>query len=283
MPRRWKVTILLFVPSDEDGGMGIYMKKKTAFILIAVLTLGLFAGCGGAASESKSSEEIAAEAASSQEMTSESAAAEDAAAEDAATGSAAAEESGSPKSTAGGEVDLDSLKTLGDAFALQGKDEDINQRGFSEDKYIYVFSIAGVPYRVTADLPADVSEKLFALEFDENYEKNEMELVSGLEITSRENLNDQILPQEELDALVGKTGQELFDAGWREGSFYNTETLEVSLEYGPFSYKMQFDGEVPPEDAEDFDVYTGLADKKVLDVAFEGLGDATYMEEEESV
>ena len=195
------------------------MKKKTAFILIAVLALGLFAGCGGAASGNKSSEETAAAAASSQEMTSESAAAEDAAA-----GSSAAGESGSPKSAAEGEVDLESLKTLGDAFALQGKDEDINQRGFSEDKYIYVFSIAGVPYRVTADLPADVSEKLFALEFDENYEKNEMELVSGLEITSRENLNDQILPQEELDALVGKTGQELFDAGWREGSFYNTET-----------------------------------------------------------
>ena len=254
------------------------MKKKTAFILIAVLALGLFAGCGGAASGSKSSEETTAEAASSQEMTSESAAAEDA-----ATGSSAAGESGSPKSAAEGEVDLDSLKTLGDAFALQGKDEDTVQRATYEDKYIYVFSIAGVPYRVIADLPADVSEKLFALEFDENYEKNEMELVSGLEITSRENLNDQILPQEELDALVGKTGQELFDAGWREGSFYNTETLEVSLEYGPFSYKMQFDGEVPPEDAEDFDVYTGLADKKVLDAAFEGLGDATYMEEEESV
>jgi hypothetical protein len=24
------------------------------------------------------------------------------------------------------------------------------------------------------------------------------------------------------------------DAGWRSGSFYNTETLEVWLEYGPF-------------------------------------------------
>ncbi len=68
------------------------------------------------------------------------------------------------------------------------------------------------------------------------------------------------------------------DAGWRSGSFYNTETLEVWLEYGPFSYIMHFDGEVPPEEAEEFDVSEGIADMKVLDAAFEGLGDASYIE-----
>ena len=68
-----------------------------------------------------------------------------------------------------GAIDLESLKTLGDAFALPGKDEDIEQRATAEDKYIYVFSVGGVPYRVSADLPADVSKKLFALEFDEDY------------------------------------------------------------------------------------------------------------------
>ena len=214
-------------------------------MLTAVLTLSLFGAYGAAASEAVSSEEIVSE---------------------------------SPETEEEGSFNLESLETIGDAFALEGKDEDIMQRATFDDKYIYVFAIDGVPYRVIADLPSDVSEKLFALEFDEDYEKNEMELVSDLEITSAENLNDQILPQDELDALVGKTGQELFDDGWRSGSFYNTETMEISLEYGPFSYSMHFDGEVPPEEAEDFDVYEGLADKKVLDAAFEGLGDATYLE-----
>jgi hypothetical protein len=41
---------------------------------------------------------------------------------------------------------------------------------------------------------------------------------------------------------------------------------------------MHFDGEVPPEEAEEFDVSEGIADMKVLDAAFEGLGDASYIE-----
>ena len=237
---------------------------------MTVLTLGLLAGCGSGAQESKEPAGTASTSAASESTVSEAAASAGAAFAGAASNGTAA----SSEDT----VDLESLKTLGDAFVLQGKDEDTEQRAFYEDKYIYVFTVGGVPYRVIADLPADISEKLFALEFDENYEKNEMDLVSDLEITTAENLNEQILPQEELDALVGKTGQELFDEGWRSGSFYNTENLEVWLEYGPFSYTFHFDGKVAPEEAEDFDVYEGLADMKVLDAAFEGLGDATYME-----
>ena len=44
------------------------------------------------------------------------------------------------------------------------------------------------------------------------------------------------------------------------------------------SILFHFDGEVPPEEAEDFDVSEDLADMKVLDVEFEGLGDATYID-----
>ena len=244
---------------------------------MAVLTLGLLNGCGSGAQQNASS---GAAASSTATVSSAAAASSTSTVSTAAGETSAASSPAAPSSTAGGAsaADLDSLKTLGDAFALQGKDEDTEQRASYEDKYIYVFSIDGVPYRVIADLPSDISEKIFALEFDENYEKNEMDLVSDLEITTVENLNEQILPQEELDALVGKTGQELFDEGWRSGSFYNTETLEVWLEYGPFSYTMHFDGEIAPEDAEEFDVYEDLADKKVLDAAFEGLGDATYLE-----
>ena len=229
------------------------MKKKAILIPIAVLTLGLSAGCCFAATDAISSDAVMTE-------------------------SMAAEESADSESASEIPEEIKSLKTLGDAFALQGKDEYSEQRATYDDKYIYVFTIDGVPYRFIADLPADVSKKYFELEFDENYDKNEMALVSDLEIKTVEYLNDQLLSQEELDALVGKTGKELFDAGWRSGSFYNTETLEISLEYGPFSYLFHFDGEVPPEEAEDFDVSEDLADMKVLDVEFEGLGDATYID-----
>ena len=177
-----------------------------------------------------------------------------------------------------GTVDLASIETLGDAFALSGKDEYSEQRASTDDKYIYVFSVDGKAYRFTADLPTDIHDKIFELEFDDDYDKNEMALVADLPVVTAEDLTEQILSQEELDALVGKTGKELFDAGWRAGSFYNTETLEVWLEYGPYAYAMHFDGEVAPEEAENFDVEEGIADMKLIDAAFEGLGDATYID-----
>lgn len=220
--------------------------RKIALIIIAVLTLGLLAGCG------KTPAEQAAKA----------------------DGEAAGSE-------AAGGVDLSGLKTLGDAFALEGVDEETTQRASYENKYVYAFELNGTLCRVIADLPSDVFDKILALEYDENYDQNEMELVSGLEISKAEDLSGQKLSQEELDALVGKTGQELFDAGWQSGSFSNTETLEFWLEYGPYSYVMHFDGEIKPEEDEDLDVYEALADKKVLDAKYEGIGDATIIEEVE--
>ena len=217
--------------------------KKAAFILMMTLSAGLFAGCGGTAPSGQTTQEAA-------------------------------------DQTAAAQVDLSSLKTLGDAFALEGKDEDAEQRSFYEDKYIYAFSVGGVFYRVIADLPADISEKLFALEYDDDHDKNEMALVSDLAIKKAENLTDQILTQEELDAFVGKTGKEMFDAGWRSGGFYNTETLEVWLEYGAFTYDIHFDGKLTEEEAENFEPEEHLADKKVLDIKYEGIGDASYVDEE---
>ena len=222
--------------------------KNKAYLWILVLCLGLLPGCGAAAPAGQTAE-----------TTAEAPAAE------------------TPETT-GGSIDLDSLKTLGDAFAIEGKDEYSEQNSVSENKYAYGFTVDGESYRVVADLPDGLFDQIMALDFDDNYEENERKLVSDLEIQSAEYLNDQILSQEELDALVGKTGQELFDAGWRSGMFYNTETLEVWLEYGAFTYDMHFDGEIPPEEAESFDVYEDLADKKVLDATFVGVGDMTYME-----
>ena len=123
------------------------------------------------------------------------------------------------------------------------------------------------------------------LEYDDSAwaQKRKLELAEELsdaqkELKDFERDHALEVAQEELDKLVGKTGQELFDEGWRSGSFYNTDTLEVWLEYGPFAYAMHFDGEIAPEDAETFDPYEDLTDKKVLDATFADVGDATYME-----
>ena len=182
--------------------------------------------------------------------------------------------SGAATPAAAGALDLSSLKTLGDAFAVQGMDEYSEQSAAYEGNYVYAFQVDGVAYRVAADL----SDEQFQQIMDAGSQEAERAIVADLPIRSAENLNEQILSQDELNALVGKTGQELFDAGWSEGSFYNAETLEVWLNYGPFAYDMHFDGEIAPEEREDFNVVEGLADKKLLDASFEGLGDATNLE-----
>ena len=99
-------------------------------------------------------------------------------------------------------------------------------------------------------------------------------LLAPLEVTSLTNLSEQIPPQEELDKLVGKTGQELFDDGWTYW-FYDLDEMKAGLNSGLFAYEVLFDydGE-PMENTDDFDFYEEFKDLKVKSVTFTGLGDA---------
>ena len=81
-----------------------------------------------------------------------------------------------------------------------------------------------------------------------------------------------MLSQEELDKLVGKTGQELLDTGWSDGYGYNLEEMEFWLDYGPFSYAVVFDDPVPESEYETFDTETGIKDRHVVSAKFFMLG-----------
>ena len=91
-----------------------------------------------------------------------------------------------------------------------------------------------------------------------------------------ENLSNEIIPQEELDKLVGKTGEELFNDGWTDGSGYNLEDMEFWLNKGAFEYTVVFDGKV--ENYDEFDTEEGVKAFTVKSVKFNGLGDATNIE-----
>ena len=167
------------------------------------------------------------------------------------------------------------VKTMEDIFAYADTSS-YNDIGYTETEYICVFEADGIYYRAIAELPADVSETLWAIDFfDENRDQKERELISPLAVKSIENLSDQILSQEELDQLAGRTGQDLFDDGWTYWA-YNLENMEASMNYGPFSYNVQFDysGE-QMDNTDDFDFYEAFKDLKVLSVTFEGPGNAT--------
>ena len=93
-----------------------------------------------------------------------------------------------------------------------------------------------------------------------------------------ENLSEQILTQDQLDQLKGKTGQELLRDGWTCSGSFNLESKEFFLNYGPFLYSVTFDGEITEKNAEDFDDEAGIRELTVKSVQFSELGDATTIE-----
>ena len=188
-----------------------------------------------------------------------------------------AESGGSTGSDAG--IDPSKIKTMEDVFAFSDEVSDAKSQEYSETKYVIAFELNGTYYRAEADMPKDVADQLFAIDFDaEDKEDQERALISPLEVTSFQELNDQILGQEALDKLVGKTGQELFDDGWTYW-FYDLESMQAGMYYGPFSYNVEFayDGE-PMENTDDFDFYEEFKDLKVKSASFEGMGNASAIE-----
>ncbi len=169
---------------------------------------------------------------------------------------------------------IESCKTLADVIALKGAEEE--QRGYGDDEYYYVFTLDDTYYRVTAAMPEDAYDALWNLDyFDEEYDTKYNAIISPFRITKYENLSERIPSQDKLNKLVGKTGEELLEAGWY-AYYYNNGSTMVWMDFDPFSYVVTFDQtiEYDPDD-EDFDIDEAIAPLKVKSIEFDELGDAT--------
>ena len=219
------------------------MKNTIALLLSLALILGLTA-CGGSAAPSASAAPEAENAESA----------------------SAAQETQAPEA-----ADNAEFHTMADVFAY-----DSDNYASGDDYYIYVFEKDGIIYRATAKFPPDVSEKVAAIDiFDEQYDAKVREAVAPLEIEKLDNLTEMIPPQEELDALVGKTGQDLLDDGWTIWS-YQLDIMEFGLHHGPFAFTVVFDGELEMTDS--FDEYAAIAPLTIKSVTYDGIGDGTETE-----
>ena len=188
----------------------------------------------------------------------------------AACGSSGGSGSGSGSGTAAASVD--SLKTIGDVIALESEE---TQRAVYDGKAIFVFKLGDTYYRATASISEEDQQAYFDVDFsDADFEQQQNAIVESLPIEKMENLNEQILSQDEMDALIGKTGQELQDAGWTY-SGHDLEDMEFWMNYGPFLYTVTFDGEVAEADYETFEDEEGTKAMTVKSVKFNMLGDAT--------
>lgn len=174
-------------------------------------------------------------------------------------------------------INLEELKTLGDAFDLETEDDQ-----FESDykTFVYVFEKDDVAYRVRAELTKDVAKKYEKLDAaDQDYSDKVKEVVAPMEITKRENLTEMIPSQEELDKYVGKTGKDMINDGW-EASGFETDGDEsrFTVGKGPFNFTVVVDAKV--KEKEEFDTEKEFSPLKIKSVKYLGLGNATSVDEE---
>ena len=183
------------------------------------------------------------------------------------------------ESEGSGAASAESFKTFGDI--IDSGAENMQTALYpDQNKLVYAFQIGDTYYRATADISKEDADKYMAVDYsEEDYEKQLNDIVSPIEIGNLEVLNDQILSQEDLDALAGKTGKELVEEGWMYSGTYMLEDMDIEMSYGPFAYMVRFDGKVDEKDWEDFDAEAGTADMKVISAEFSQMGDATNIEE----
>ena len=187
----------------------------------------------------------------------------------------------SKDSGAGEELTTDSIKTFEDVLRLDAEDV---QNSVGGGKVVYAFKYNGSYYRAIGDISQEDEDKYIGIDFaDEDYEQQQTQIVKDIPVDTVEKLDDQILTQDELDALAGKTGAELTAEGWTyQGSFYLDE-MEFYMEYGPFVYTVTFDGSASVKDAEGYAPEKETKDMKVKAARFESFGDgATDLDPEQN-
>lgn len=179
---------------------------------------------------------------------------------------------GSAEQTSG--VDVSGWKTLGDALAASTE-----RPGYGwDDKYfVGEFFVNDSIVRVVAKSTDEALEKSAELDFeDPDYDKKFDEVVSGLEIVSAEDITAQRLSDDDIAALVGKTGKELVDDGftfeyydWYGGE----EGCSGIFTKGYFSYSVSFDATVSEDQTEDGG--EAIMDAKVTEAQYVGTSNAT--------
>ena len=233
------------------------MKKNIATILAAFVFLSAFAGCAGTAGTPSSSAPSTTEA----------------------TSSVAPSSSVVPSSSKAQEDKSATFKTMADVLRVRTKDNWCS--GYDEHRMIYVFETEGIFYRAYITMKKDVFDKLqeSASSPGDSMDKRD-QIYSSLAIDRCENLSSLIPKQEELDKLIGKTGKDLFDAGWgsRGFSLEDPEGQQLYAAKDLFEYTVIFEGKYEGKpinwDTEEFDEGKYFSDKKVKSVKFRGVSDA---------
>ncbi len=169
---------------------------------------------------------------------------------------------------AGEQLTVDDFKTFGD---IETKlDEDQSRWELSEHDFMYLFALNDRYYKAYSEVSDENAEKILNLDlFDEKEHEEYIKTVSGIEISSVEDITDGILTEDKLSGYKGKKGQVLMDEGWAE-SWYDLESLKFSYDYGYFNYIVTYEGNIPESEWESF-VFEDTADMVIKSVEFNSM------------
>ena len=194
--------------------------------------------------------------------------------------SAAVNDSGdvtSVPATGNGEGEPHEIKTFADIF-----DSCDSEHSFAIQPswVVCAYEKDGVMWRAYSALPAEISDRIWALDFDENFDSNSRAIIGEMAVETLENLTEMIPAQEELDGYAGKTGEELFGLGFTVSGYTVSDDgdLIFSLGLAPFMYQGVF--ETSPEIGEDTDYEEALKSLVLRSLTYEGLGNVDLPEDE---
>ena len=169
-------------------------------------------------------------------------------------------------------ADMSSWTTLGDALANATTMPDY---GYDGNYFVCVFQSGDSYIRAVAEMESDVADQFFGLDFlAEDYAQQFANVVGGLQLVEVEDITAGLLDQDDLDALVGKTGQELVDEGFTFG-YYNFRSdggeSGAAMDNGYFCYSITFDAAIPSLDLEDGGA--AIMDAPVISAQYAGLSE----------
>lgn len=168
-------------------------------------------------------------------------------------------------------VDPSSWKTLGDALAAQTESMG---SAWSGDKYFAVLKAGDSIVRVEAEMDSKGAAAMEGIDWSaDDVDGQIMDAIGHLPLGSVEDLTAELLSQDELDQLAGKTGKELVDDGFVFERYVMTGGDETGASFakGNFSYMVTF-GVSVPEDADDDGA--AVMDAPVTQASFLGVSDA---------
>lgn len=165
-------------------------------------------------------------------------------------------------------IDTSGWTKLGDMFA---ENTQVVATGDDDKYFIVVVNTDGRAVRAVAESNPDISPKLGELDFSApDYAKQFAQAFGDLPLVSAEDISGGVLSEADMNALVGKTGQQLLDDGWIFSGYdmYGGEQTGATFDDGYFSYQFTFDVSIP--DGED-DGGAGVANGTVQSVSYSGI------------